>query len=152
MCRVTSQTMEPGLSHECANSRRTEDEWLWGWDPTPGIVSVWAERNGRAVVWRRAPGDGKLTREEDRFRPWLLLPALDDLSHLGAWLLPEGASGTELSGRVAWRELTGEGQFPYLVSATDGRTLDAAVMTGASARLRRQITRLADIGDGATLS
>ena len=26
-----------------------EDEWLWGWDPTPGIVSVWAERNGRAI-------------------------------------------------------------------------------------------------------
>src|SRR5512143_940461 len=67
-----------------------EDEWLWGWDPTPGIVSVWAERNGRAVVWRRAPDSGMLTREEDRFRPWLLLPALDDLSHLGARLLPEG--------------------------------------------------------------
>ena len=22
--------------------RAMEDEWLWGWDPTPGIVSVWA--------------------------------------------------------------------------------------------------------------
>ena len=56
---------------------RDEDEWLWGWDETPGIVSVWAERTGRAVIWRRAPGDGTLSREEDRFRPWLLLPALD---------------------------------------------------------------------------
>ena len=22
------------------------DEWVWGWDPTPGIVSVWAEPDG----------------------------------------------------------------------------------------------------------
>jgi hypothetical protein len=42
------------LSQECANSRRTEDEWLWGWDPTPGIVSVWAEADGRGGV---APDD-----------------------------------------------------------------------------------------------
>ncbi len=82
-----------------------EDEWLWGWDPTPGIVSVWAERNGRAVLWRRAPG-GALIREEERFHPWLLLPALDDLAYLGARLLPEGAVGTELPGVVAWRELS----------------------------------------------
>lgn len=129
-----------------------EDEWLWGWDPTPGIVSVWAERNGRAVVWRRAPGSRTLTREEDRFRPWLLLPALDDLAHLDARLLPDGASGAERSGCVAWRELAGAGQFRYLVSATDSRTLDTALLTGASARLKRQITRLADLGDDATLS
>lgn len=129
-----------------------EDEWLWGWDPTPGIVSVWAERNGRAVVWRRAPGSRTLTREEDRFRPWLLLPALDDLAHLDARLLPDGASGAERSGSVTWRELAGAGQFRYLVSATDSRTLDTALLTGASARLKRQITRLADLGDDATLS
>jgi len=82
----------------------------------------------------------------------MLLPALDDLTHLGARLLPEGASGAERFGNVAWRELAGAGQFRYLVSATDSRTLDTAVMTGASARLRRQITRLADLGDDATLS
>ena len=41
-------------------SMATQDEWLWGWDPTPGIVSVWAERDGRALVWRRAPGGGSL--------------------------------------------------------------------------------------------
>ncbi len=130
-----------------------EDEWLWGWDPTPGIVSVWAERNGRAVVWRRAPGPGgALTREEDRFRPWLLLPSLDDLAHLGARLLPEGAPGAELAGAVAWRKLAGAGHLRYLVSATDSRLIETAVLTGASARLRRQITRLADLGDDAALS
>ncbi len=44
------------------------------------------------------------------------------------------------------------GHFRYLVSATDGRTLDTAVMNGASTRLGRQVTRLADIGDEAALS
>ena len=44
-----------------------EDEWLWGWDPTPGIVSVWAEADGRAYVWRRLAG--VLSREDVRFRP-----------------------------------------------------------------------------------
>ena len=29
-----------------------------GWDDTPGIVSVWAERDGRAFVWRRDPAKG----------------------------------------------------------------------------------------------
>jgi len=28
--------------------------------PTPGIVSVWAEQNGRAVVWRRIAETGEL--------------------------------------------------------------------------------------------
>ena len=129
-----------------------EDEWLWGWDPTPGIVSVWAERNGRAVVWRRAPGGGALGREEDRFRPWLLLPALDDLIHLDARLLPAGAPGAERPGCVAWRALAGEGQLRYLVSAADSRTLETAVLTGASARLKRSLTRLADLGDDEALS
>jgi DNA polymerase I len=57
------------MSQECVNSRRTEDEWLWGWDPTPGIVSVWAEADGRAVVWRRMADTDELVREEARFRP-----------------------------------------------------------------------------------
>ena len=26
-----------------------------GWDPTPGIVSVWADGDGRATLWRRDP-------------------------------------------------------------------------------------------------
>src|SRR5437588_514027 len=44
-----------------------EDEWLWGWDPTPGIVSVWAEPDGRATVWRREPETKQLVREDVRF-------------------------------------------------------------------------------------
>ncbi len=46
-----------------ANSEYThsliEDEYLFGRDPLPGIVSVWASRDGRAVVWRRSARDGR---------------------------------------------------------------------------------------------
>jgi len=40
-----------------------EDEWVWGWDSTPGIVSVWADLDGRASVWRGSPGTGELFRQ-----------------------------------------------------------------------------------------
>ncbi len=30
-----------------------EDEYLFGWDPTPGIISVWANCEGLAIIWRR---------------------------------------------------------------------------------------------------
>ncbi len=51
---------------------RIEDEWLWGWDPTPGIVSVWAEPDEHATVWRRG-AERELSREKVTFRPWVLL-------------------------------------------------------------------------------
>ena len=77
-------TDERASTPECASSRRDEDEWLSGWDPTPAIVSVWAENDGRAFVWRRIAETNALVKEEVRFRPWLLLDRLDDLRHLGA--------------------------------------------------------------------
>jgi hypothetical protein len=46
---------------------RREDEWVWGWDSTPGIVCVWAEFDGRALVWRRKPRTAELAREDARF-------------------------------------------------------------------------------------
>src|SRR5690242_7913051 len=61
-----------------------EDEWLWGWDPMPGIVSIWADASGRALVWRRIPSSGDLVRETERFRPWMLLDSLADLQHVGS--------------------------------------------------------------------
>src|SRR3954468_20667797 len=74
-----------------SRSGSKEDEWLWGWDPTPGIVSVWADASGHATVWRRDPESRALLREEQRFRPWILLASLDDLRHLGQRLQPESA-------------------------------------------------------------
>src|SRR5690348_7551561 len=103
-----------------------EDEWVWGWDPTPGIVSVWADLDGRAIVWRRIVKTGKLVREEARFRPWLVLDRLDDLQHLGGRLGHEGCEGIPNT----FRELDGPGSLRYLVSAEDGRALISAVLEG----------------------
>ncbi|MEO8624269.1 MAG: DNA polymerase domain-containing protein [bacterium] len=125
-----------------------QDEWLWGWDPTPGIVSVWAEPSGRATVWRRIPETGVLVREEERFRPWLLLDGLDDLKHLGTRLGVDGTPGRQ----VTYRELDGPGSLRFLVSADDTRTLTSALLDGATRRLGRHIGHLRELGQQAVLS
>jgi DNA polymerase elongation subunit (family B) len=86
-----------------------------GWDPTPGIVSVWAEWDGRAIVWRRLPQSGRLVRDDVRFRPWVLLDRLD--------LVP--ASARDNKSGLAYRELEGPGELRYLVHADDGRAFRA---------------------------
>ena len=123
-------------------------DWLWGWDPTPGIVSVWAENDGHAVVWRRIPETGQLVREEERFRPWLLVDHLEDLHHLGARLAPEGSPDA----LVAWRELNGPGALRYLVSAADGKTLAGAILEGAARRLGRRIGHLRELSKSGLLT
>ena len=123
-----------------------EDEWLWGWDPTPGIVSVWAEPDGRALVWRRLPGTGELVREAERFRPWVLLDRLDDLGHLGPELGPEGSAS-----RIWYRELDGPGALRFLVSSSRMGALDAALRSGASRRLGRPVTHLRELDKASLL-
>ncbi|HEX8671723.1 MAG TPA: ribonuclease H-like domain-containing protein [Longimicrobium sp.] len=123
-------------------STSREDEWLWGWDTTPGIVSVWADANGRAFVWRRVKETGALVQEEERFRPWILLDTLDDLRHLGPRLGPEGAPDA----RVWYRELEGPGELRFLVSARSGAELARAVLHGASRRLDRPVEHLRALG------
>ena len=128
--------------------RRTEDEWLWGWDPTPGIVSVWAESDGRAIVWRRIPETGVLVMERERFRPWLLLNRLDDLQHLGNRLAPEGTPGAD----VGYRELGGRGSLRFQVFANDMRTLTSAVLHGASERHGQRVEHIRDMGGESVFS
>ncbi len=123
--------------------RALEDEWLWGWDPTPGIVSVWAEGDGQATVWRRIAATGALVREDVRFRPWLVLDRLDDLRHLGDRLGPEGTAGA----RVTYRELGGIGTLRYLVRADDAPTLSGAVLQGATRRLGHHVGHLRELGE-----
>ena len=106
-----------------------EDEWLWGWDPTPGIVSVWAEPGGTATVWRRVAGE--LICERERFRPWLVLEHRDDVAGAAASL----------------RELDGAGELRFVASAEHLDTLTAAVLRGASRRLGRAIGHLRELGD-----
>lgn len=127
-------------------------DWLWGWDPTPGIVSLWGEASGRVMLWRRLPGSGALIREEERFRPWLLLARLDDLRHLGSDLVPAGMGAARGPGRITWRELEGPGELRFLVRARDLATLTNAVLQGASSRLGRRVAHLRDLGDQEVLA
>jgi DNA polymerase, archaea type len=120
-----------------------EDEQLWGWDPTPGIVSVWAEASGRALVWRRI-GAGRCVCEPERFRPWLLLSSLDFVEHLGPRL--ERAVQPERPGCVRYAELRGEGQLRYRLDAEDGRSLARLVLDGARRRLGRELRHLRELG------
>ncbi len=107
-----------------------EDELLFGWDPTPGIVSVWADSEGEALVWRRVDGD--LLLERARYRPWILAARLDDLRHLGDDLADHRRSGPAL---VRYQELEGDGAaYRYLLTARSGRALARAILAGASAR------------------
>ncbi len=146
--RGKSISVEPDIPEEEVKPHG----WLTGWDPTPGIVSVWADAEGHATVWRRLPETGVLVREAVRFRPWLLLTTLDDLRHLGDDLVPAG-SGTALHRRqVTWRELSGPGELRYLVRGHDLATLSHAVTKGASERLGRRVGHLRELGDAEVLS
>jgi DNA polymerase elongation subunit (family B) len=154
--------VQPGSADAEALESST-DEWLWGWDQTPGIVSIWAGRDGRALLWRREPGTLRLLREEKHFRPWLLLPTLEDLEHLGERLVPEvifresstgvgtGERAPDVASAVTYRHLRGPGHLSYLVSAANSRLLETAVLTGMSRRLGRRDARISDLGDDGVL-
>ncbi|MEJ7596551.1 MAG: 3'-5' exonuclease [Kofleriaceae bacterium] len=117
-----------------SSGRRAEDEWLWGWDPTPGIVSVWAEPDGRVQVWRRVAG--ALVREELRFRPWLVVAEAGELAQVPG---------------LSVRELAGPGALRFVVRADDLARLTAAVCSQASRRLGRRITHVRELGNDAVL-
>jgi DNA polymerase, archaea type len=122
-----------------------------------GIVSVWAEPDGRVFVWRRIPETGVLERESLRFRPWVVLDRLDDLRHLGARLVreeksPPGTTRTPVRGSVSYRELRGPGALRYLVRADEMRTLRMAILHGASRRLAQPLTSLRELGKSSVLA
>ncbi len=112
-----------------------EDEYLFGWDDTPGIVSVWASRSGEAILWKRE-GE-RITTTRERFRPWLFATSLQDLTHTNISLNTDFAPGA----RISYRELEGEeSSYRYLLSSADGRLLERELLRGASKRLQRQVT------------
>jgi hypothetical protein len=111
------------------------DAWLFGWDPMPGIVSIWADRNGRALVWQRT-GDG-VRCSEDHFRPWVFAASLDDVRHLGTALSDASAESAD-DAPFSFRELAGStGSLRYLLTARDGRALHREIVAGAKSRLGR---------------
>jgi DNA polymerase elongation subunit (family B) len=123
----------------------TNDEWLWGWDPTPGIVSVWANGDGHATVWRR-PGGSALLTEQVRFRPWLLLPSLDALHAADTtWRIETSSPATSLAPGIAVRELDGPGALRYRVSADRWTMLEQTICRGASRLLGRRVSRLSQL-------
>ncbi|MEO8954770.1 MAG: DNA polymerase domain-containing protein [Ktedonobacteraceae bacterium] len=124
------------------------DERVFGWDPMAGIVSVWANREGRAVVWRREQGEqGRIFCSTEYFRPWLFATSLADLGHLGQALVPTTAVGAA-NALVTYRELDGpDGSYRYVLSARDGRALERMLLTGAARRLNRSVTNLNELSD-----
>ena len=117
---------------------------LWGWDATPGIVSVWANRGGQAWIWRRNEHDTPATHETVRFRPWMLLASLEWLAHLGPLLAHEEDPDADRA-LVTFRELRGPGALRYLVSAADGTLLERAVHTGIAGAFGKSMASLHDI-------
>lgn len=125
-----------------------EKEWLWGWDPTPGIVSVWAEGDGTAIIWRRDSNTGILHRDEATFRPWIVLSDLSFVGHLGPEL------GREEDGQhtFRYRELTGDGSLRFVVSAPTNERLTNAVLYGASRLTGKVVRYLRDLDGNSYLS
>jgi DNA polymerase I len=135
--------------HEMTTLITSEDEYLFGWDPAPGIVSAWANRSGQAILWRREKHEGTehVTCNTERFRPWLLATSLTDLAHLGSTLQAAPADKpTRHTIGITYRELEGdEGSYRFLLSAPDGRDLERKLLQGASRRLERQIKNLNEL-------
>src|SRR5438045_6584115 len=102
-----------------------QEAWLFGWDETPGIISVWASRAGKALVWRRI-GE-QVVCEEEQFRPWLFARILTDLEHLGSRVQPATSVGAG-SAPITFRELDGpQDAYRYLLSGCAGGMLDQAL-------------------------
>ena len=115
------------------------EEWIYGWDPTPGIVSVWANRDGQALIWRRL-GD-RVVREAARFRAWLFAAHLDDLAHLSVPADDENAP-------ISYSLLEGPADsYRYLLHARSARILETALLEGAARRLGRPVASLYDLDD-----
>ena len=124
-------------------ARAAGDDWLFGWDPLPGIVSVWADRDGRALLWQRTSAG--VRRIADRFRPWVFASGLDDLRHLGP-TLREAGTGDADDAPFTFRELDGPpGSLRFLLTAFDGQALRRAILHGARLRTGRAVQALRDL-------
>ncbi len=105
------------------------DPLLFGWDTTSGIVSVWAERSGKALLWRRI--EDKIICEQEQYHPWLFAAHLKDVDD-----------------SISYEVLTGaEQDLKYLLSAKDGRALEYTLLEKASQRLGQPIKYLNSLDD-----
>ncbi|GIV98386.1 MAG: DNA polymerase II [Herpetosiphonaceae bacterium] len=137
--------MTPTGSPAAFSTGHPNDTWLFGWNPTPGIVSVWAEASGRALVWRRV--EGQVIFSEERFRPWILSTTLADLSHVGS-ALSRSSHPADAASALSFCELNGpQGSYRYLLTTQHWRTLERALLAGAARRLGQPVTSLYDLDE-----
>ncbi len=117
------------------DSTINSDEWLFGWDDTPGIVSVWADRSGRALIWRRVAG--QVVCERVRYWPWVFARNLDDAVSLRDVQC------------ISYRKLTEgrAGDYRYIISAPHFRTLERAILPGAARRMGVPLRHLTELED-----
>ncbi len=102
---------------------------LFGRDPTPGIVSVAAGRDGVARVWRRV--DGQIVVEHAPFPHWFLLDDLDVLGGIPYSRLSPGdlrAGPPDPPGGLAVVPLDGEHTYRYLVLTTRLDDVESAIV------------------------
>jgi DNA polymerase I len=140
--------MHPAPDLAATAAEQASHALLYGRDPTPGIVSVAAGRDGRVWVWRRV--DGGVVCEEDRFPNWFLLA---DRSLLAAQpcveLLPgELDAARQLRpGEVGLVELRGDLHYRYLVLGYGLAAVEQAVVAAYHARTGEQARGLYDLRD-----
>src|SRR5438105_1331055 len=105
---------------------------LFGRDDTPGIVSVTADRQGHACVWRRV--DGRVVCEEDRFPNWLFLSRRELLGDLPITeLTPSALESTPrlAPGEIGLIQLRGDNHFKHLVLTDRLDEVEAEVLEAA---------------------
>lgn len=121
------------------------DTHLFGWDQTLGIVSVWAQRTGRALIWQRENDAVHCTAAT--FRPWVFATTLDDVAYLGAALQP-AASPNAANALVTYEELRGPLEsYRLLLTIRPGHSLERTILAGASRRTGERIGSLHDLDD-----
>jgi DNA polymerase elongation subunit (family B) len=117
----------------------TKDEILFGWDETPRIVSVWANRAGEASIWRRSrrpSGEaGATTVERAPFRAWVLA------SSPRVWEAARAERGRVTCER--WGDA--EGAYRFLIAAPTFHEIEDALVAGAR-RLGLRVARLGELG------
>jgi DNA polymerase, archaea type len=128
-------TLEPA-------SLATRRAWLEGWDDTAGIVSVHADGDGNAILWRRV--GGRIVVERDQFRPWVYTENLEHLEHVGVRLQAEPSDAQEPGAPFTYRELPGGGAFKFLLQTRNWTNLKNAILEGAK-RQEREARSLNDL-------
>lgn len=121
-------------------------ELLFGRDPTPGIVSVAAGRDGQATVWRRV--DGELVCERDRFLNWLILADPELVTGLPVEeLSPADLRGElpDLRREVGLVRLEGPGYFRYLVLTPRLAEVEPVLVAAYNKRTGAQVRSLHEL-------